>query len=80
MFLQIAVIIENLKLQLKYIILNIKNQKIKGYKYVVNDSNSSSSVITVYYPKGDFTINISLSNSSTKPFSKEDIKDFITVY
>lgn len=59
--------------------LSVKGEKIKGYKYnAEKDGNKSYSVIA-YYPKGDFTIVISLSNTGNS-LSTDDIKDLIMVH
>lgn len=59
--------------------LNVKGKKIKGYKYSAVKDDSTSSSIIVYYPKGDFTIVISLSNTD-KNLSNNDIKNLIMVH
>ena len=59
--------------------IKINNKKIKYYEYKVIDGKDSSSTIIAYYPKGDFTVTISLTNNADKGFDKNDIKKFITI-
>lgn len=60
--------------------LKINGKKIKGYKYLIKNKNKSSNTISIYYPKGDFVIAITLSNNNDKEFENQDIKKFITIY
>ena len=61
--------------------LKVNSKEIKGYQYkTTKKDGSKSSSIIAYYPKGDFVVSISLTNSSNSDLTKEDIKKFITVY
>ncbi len=59
--------------------LKINGKKIKCYEYVVKDGENSSSTITAYYPKGDFTVTTTLTGKTDKELNKNDIKKFITI-
>lgn len=58
--------------------LDFNGKKIKCYKYNFEKGGSKSYSMIAYYPKGDFTIVISLS--SDKSLSKDDIKNAIKVH
>ncbi len=60
--------------------VKINNKKINCYKYLTQKDNTSSSTIIAYYPKGNFVVSISLSNSNGEELSQKDIKEFITIY
>jgi len=68
------------KIKDKEFTLKIDGKNLNGYEYVTTDGKTSSSTITVYYPKGDFTIAITLTSDTDKEFNKNDIKEFITIY
>ncbi len=59
--------------------IKVKGQKLICYEYTVTEGNDTNNTITVYYPKGDFTVAISLTNND-REISKNDIKEFITIY
>lgn len=66
------------KIKSKETTIKIDNKQLKCYEYTVNDGSNSTSTITIYYPKGDFTVTISLT--SDKELNINDIKDFVTIY
>lgn len=59
--------------------IKVHGKKLKCYEYTITDNKDSNSTITVYYPKGDFTVAISLTNND-KEINKNDMKKFITIY
>ena len=61
--------------------LTIDGKEIEGYRYDAEEaSGDENSSIIVYYPKEDFTITISLTNSTGNKLDTEDIKEFVTIY
>lgn len=68
------------KIKDKEFTLKVDGKTLKGYEYVITDEKNPSSTITVYYPKGDFTIAVTLTSDTDQEFTKNDIKEFITIY
>lgn len=61
--------------------VTIDGKEIEGYRYDAEEiSGDETSSIIVYYPKEDFTITISLTNSTGNKLDVEDIKEFVTIY
>lgn len=61
--------------------LMINGKELEGYRYDTEDINGGkTSSVVVYYPKDDFIITISLTNSTGTKMDTNDIKKFITIY
>lgn len=59
--------------------LSVDGKKLSGYKYNTLKGDDKSYTVIAYYPKGDFTIVISLS-STGESLSTDDIKNLIMVH
>ncbi len=69
------------KVKDKEFTLIVKGKKLKGYSYNTENSyKAKTSSVTIYYPKDNFTISISLYNNNGQKLTKEDIKKFVTIH